>query len=283
VGERSRAFTLIELLVVITVIGLLVALLIPAVIGVMNSARESACKNNLRQLASVTIQYCQEYNGSFPMGGRISATSGTLYNNASDWLYVAGNQQPNPTSFDNGILLRMKRVGSTDLFLCPSDQALGMVRPSGALVEPMPAAPDGSTQAPRIPTSYVINQSITYGNKDWGDAFQRRSRRHGDFKGDAFLFIEESSGVKPEPPSAFDSASMTPDSTRYALTSRHHQGGFVACMDGHVVWMTPGLTFDDHSQSFIEEDQGTNNFKTEMDKAKAGTHWWETPGTRWNP
>ncbi len=50
-NQKSAAFTLVELLVVITIIGILIALLLPAVQAAREAARQTQCRNNLKQLA----------------------------------------------------------------------------------------------------------------------------------------------------------------------------------------------------------------------------------------
>lgn len=64
-GRRS-AFTLAELLVVIGVIGLLVALLLPALAAARRAARTTQCASNLRQIAMALVAYSNNSRGFFP-------------------------------------------------------------------------------------------------------------------------------------------------------------------------------------------------------------------------
>lgn len=62
-------FTLVELLVVIAIIGILVALLLPAIQAAREAARRTQCTNNIRQLALGVLNYESAYK-EFPPGGR---------------------------------------------------------------------------------------------------------------------------------------------------------------------------------------------------------------------
>jgi prepilin-type N-terminal cleavage/methylation domain-containing protein/prepilin-type processing-associated H-X9-DG protein len=64
-SRRRPAFTLVELLVVITIIGMLVALLLPAVQNARERGRQLQCLNNIKQLGLATVNY-ESSKGQFP-------------------------------------------------------------------------------------------------------------------------------------------------------------------------------------------------------------------------
>ena len=64
---QQRGFTLVELLVVIAIIGILVALLLPAIQAAREAARRSQCSNNIRQIG-VALHNFHSATIAFPKG-----------------------------------------------------------------------------------------------------------------------------------------------------------------------------------------------------------------------
>ena len=86
-APRSRGFTLVELLVVIAIIGVLVALLLPAVQAAREAARRMNCQSNLHNLALAVLNYENAY-GELPQtsDGSVSDDKLNLYDNNRNQL-----------------------------------------------------------------------------------------------------------------------------------------------------------------------------------------------------
>jgi len=277
-AKHEDGFTLIELLVVITIIGILMAMLFPAVISALGSANETQCQSNLSQLAQVVIAYCADNKGRFPLHATDDRSG-----SAGNWLYVPERGRNDVTQ---GVLMRQKYIGDEEILYCPVDASRGHPRPGTVFKLEKRTGERGSSYTEIDPPSYVINASITWDDYEWSSEMvgKVRSRNISDFDPVDFLFIEQSAGVTPEPASQFDKPYMTPHSNKYALTNRHRDGGFVSCMDGHVEWFS-SEKFKEGMEA-LQEAEGQQWYYKKPERPSTTPEKVVSPeevGARWNP
>ena len=127
--QNPRAFTLVELLVVIAIIGILIALLLPAVQAAREAARRMKCSNNLKQLGLAIHNYESNYK-VLPPGALVrQQTDGSLWTgylgpHARILPFIEMNNVTDAMDINTsyGDLVNTDAVGRViDGFLCPSE------------------------------------------------------------------------------------------------------------------------------------------------------------------
>lgn len=65
--KNKNGFTLVEVLIVIVIVGILAALILPAIESVREKGRATVCRSNLKQISLALDLYCEDNSGRFPL------------------------------------------------------------------------------------------------------------------------------------------------------------------------------------------------------------------------
>lgn len=178
--KSSRAFTLVELLVVIAIIGVLVALLLPAVQAAREAARRMKCQNNMKQLSLAILNYHDTFQVLPP---------GCTKSNETSWHvhilpFIEQRALYEKFDFSKGDYTANNYVGrganaliKVPAFLCPSSPAEKMMQPD----------PPNHINAPDIvngvypyTTHYYMNMGPKGQSVD-GQTYELRNEGQGGF------------------------------------------------------------------------------------------------------
>lgn len=204
--NRHSGFTLLELLISVSIIALLAAILLPAILQSRATTRRIVCASNLRQWAFGVQMYADVHHGRLPYRGQgIQPTS--RLNSVDDWINAIPEFAESRPYWDLVTSDTRPKPGDSTIWMCPDAEPLP---------EPLPPKPFD----PKTFFAYGMNMALSApinGRPDHID-------RVGPLQ--TMVFMADGMGAY---------ASVIPSKNDYSPIARHSGGTVnVAFLDGHV-------------------------------------------------
>ncbi len=220
-NKRPTGFTLVELLVVIAIIGVLIALLLPAVQQAREAARRMQCSNNTKQIGMALHLYHDAYN-AFPAlrAGNPRGAASYAGNNRLNLRFAILPYMEQNAIYDQGMQSAVGSYSNTDpiwtstvdTFLCPSN----------AGPETSPVSPDATTGVADYyffvgdrPYRSYPGGTYTSGNQHSGVFLNDHWVRMSDIVDGTSNTMGVSEGVRPQSDRSFGAIILKPGSTSW--------------------------------------------------------------------
>jgi len=214
-GHRGSGFTLIELLATISVIALLIAIMMPAIVQARDSANRVMCASNQKQMALAAHNYAAEHQQNLPPGSPVSSFAPSLFYRPADGFDLRESFSPYVTSF---AAWKCPSVGNAPLIDDPGNTRFACYATYGYF--PGRTTPDfGAGQAVPSNLDHTANPARTVLMQD-------------TFRDGTFGAYEYNHG----PGTTITIGASNP--SMIILAGDDAQGANITYFDGHVAWHT---------------------------------------------